>query len=269
MTRKYGVLTATACVVAVLGLTGCGSESKGDKDKADAGATVPKASQEPTSELSGLTAQQISDKAKNALLGATSLRMKMNQGVGAESMKIDMALDKQGNCNGTIGDGGGASSELIKSGTKVWMKPNQQFWTQPDVAGEKDGAAAAELFKDRYIHGTTDDEMLKANADMCNLAAMQTAMESDGKTKDQLTKGTLTKLGDQLVIPLTGPGEDGGQETMYVAATGTPYPLKIVIKGGSEPGTVELSDYDKPVSTTPPPANEVIDIAKLEQQLGL
>ncbi|MFD4995736.1 hypothetical protein [Streptomyces buecherae] len=256
MTRKYGVLAATACVVAVLGLTGCGDDNKSDK-----------ASQEPKNELADLSAQQISDKAKEALLGATSLRIKMDQGTGAESLKINLALDKKGNCNGTIGDAQGASSELIKADTKVWMKPNAKFWTQPDVGG-KEGEAAAELFKDRYIHGTTDDEMLKDNADMCNLSAMQASIKSDSDPKGKLTKGEPTKLGNQLVVPLTGPGDEGGKQTMYVAATGKPYPLKISVVGGNEPGTVELNDYEKPVDTTPPPASEVIDIAKFEEQFG-
>ncbi len=260
MTRKYGVLGATACVVAVLGLTGCGNDSDSDS-KSD------KASQEPKNELANLSAQQISDKAKEALLGATSLRMKMDQDTGTESLKINLALDKKGNCNGTIGDGQGASSELIKADTKVWMKPNATFWTQPDVGG-KEGEAAAELFKGRYIHGTTDDEMLKANADMCNLAAMQASIKADSETKDKLTKDEPTKLATQLVVPLTSPSDDGGKQTMYVAATGTPYPLKINVVGGKEPGTVELSDYEKPVDTTPPPASEGIDIAKFEEQFG-
>ncbi|MBB5934776.1 hypothetical protein [Streptomyces zagrosensis] len=257
MTRKYGMLAATACVVAVLGVTGCGSED-GDGKKAA-----------PKNELADLSAQQISDKAKDALLKATSLRMKMDQGSGAQALRMNIALDNKGNCNGTVGVSQGASSELIKAGDKVWMKPNEQFWKQPDVAGDKDGAAAAELFKGRYIYGTTSDEMLKANADMCDLSAMQASMKSDDASEKKLTKGAPITLGGQLIVPLSGPGEASGEtQTIYVAATGTPYPLKIVTKGGSEPGTVELSEYEKPVSTTPPPKDQVIDVAKLEEQFA-
>ncbi|MER0242668.1 hypothetical protein AAHZ94_11670 [Streptomyces sp. HSW2009] len=258
MKRKHGVLAAAVCVIAALGVTACGSDSKDDK-----------ASQEPKNELADLTAQQISDKAKDALLKATSLRMKMDQGTGTEGLKMNLALDNKGDCNGTVGDGAGASSEIIKAGNKVWMKPNEKFWQQPDVAGGKDGAVAAQLLKGRYIHGTTDNAMLKGNADMCDLASMQSGMKSSDDSKDKLTKGEPTKIGGQLVVPLNSPAEkDGEKQTMYVAATGTPYPVKIVVEGGSEPGTVEISDYDKPVVTTPPPATEVIDVDKLEAQLG-
>lgn len=267
MTRKYGVLAAAACVIATLGVAGCGGDSKDDSK--DAKDTKREASQEPKNELANLTAQQISDKAKNALLGASSLRMKMQQGTAADAMQMDMALDNKGNCQGTIGVGQGASSEVIKSGDKVWMKPNERFWSQPEIGGGKDGAAAAELFKGRYIYGTTNDDMLKDNADMCDLAAMQATIKSSSSSKDKLTKGEPTKLGSQLVVPLSGPGDAPGEkETMYIAATGTPYPLKIVTEGGSGSGTVELSDYGKPVTPTPPPASETIDVAKIEKQFG-
>jgi hypothetical protein len=59
--------------------------------------------------------------------------------------------------------GHGGSVELVKRGEQVWMKPDTAFW-KAQVPGPQ-GDAVAQLFKGRYIHGTTKDAMLKGLSD--------------------------------------------------------------------------------------------------------
>ncbi|WP_329584983.1 hypothetical protein OG500_31640 [Kitasatospora sp. NBC_01250] len=37
--------------------------------------------------------------------------------------------------------------------------------------------------------------------------------------------------------------------------------------GGDSPGTVDFSDYDKPLTVQAPPADQVIDVSQFQQEL--
>jgi hypothetical protein len=47
---------------------------------------------------------------------------------------------------------------------------------------------------------------------------------------------------------------------VYVAIDGSPWLLRVLPPGG---GTLEFLDYDVPVTLNPPPAAQVVDIAKI------
>ena len=71
-------------------------------------------------------------------------------------------------------------------------------------------------------------------------------------------KGKTTTVDGKPAITLT---ETDGDETYttYVATEGKPYILKMVIKGGKEPGTVKFSDFDKPVDAKAP-TGDIVDL---------
>ena len=75
-----------------------------------------------------------------------------------------------------------------------------------------------------------------------------------------LTKGSTSTLGGQPVIALNS--SKGG--TMYVATTGTPYPLQVSKNSGGQSGKVTFSDYNKAFTITAP-ANS-INIDQLDEQ---
>ncbi|GGR71472.1 hypothetical protein GCM10010252_07300 [Streptomyces aureoverticillatus] len=220
-----------------------------------------------------LSAQEISDKAKQELLDAKSVHLTLSdKGKGVDKddpAAMDLALDRDGNCAGTLKFGGtGGSAELVKQGDKVWMKPDEAFWKNQVPGGQ--GAAAAELFKGRYIHGSTNDDMLKGLAEVCDLKELQKDVSDDsdggGDTKD-LKKGKVTTVDDTRVVPLTGKDDDGNDTTLYVAAEGKPYLIRATEKGTGTDKTTTLTDYDKPVPTKTPSAKESVDVAKLQEEL--
>ncbi|WP_186319199.1 hypothetical protein [Streptomyces sp. SAJ15] len=264
MNRAWAV---AACAALALAITGCGSDKsdkggKSDKDGSILG-TKPDKGSDAGSELAKLSAKEISKKAETELESAKSLRMKMDLTSAGTRQKMDLALDGSGNCAGSMEMGTEGSFELIKLSDKVWMKPDETFWK---TQAGSDGAAAAELFKGKWVHGSTSDEMFKDMTDVCDLAGFQQSLDTDD-SDDKMTKGTLVTVDGNKVIPVNGKSSDGDPMTLYVAAEGKPYPLKIVQKG-TESGSIELTDWDKPVPTTTPPADQVVDMAKLQEQLG-
>ncbi|MEV5505656.1 hypothetical protein [Streptomyces orinoci] len=256
MAPKRSVVVVAACMAAVVGLSACGGKSGDNKSDAKDGGSSSSApaAQQPHGELDKLSGKEMADKAKQALMSATSLHIKVARADGT-GKTVDLSVNRQGDCMGTASNQG-ASVELIKIGDRVWMKPDDAYWQQHSNRSE-----AGKLFKGHYLYGTTADDKLKKTTRMCNLAAVQASMAKDSDSNDGFTKGAPATVNGQPVIPLTNPKKT----VIDVAATGKPYPLEIIEAGKSK---VDFSDFDKPVQPKEPPADQTVDIAKLKEQQG-
>ncbi|MFE7775020.1 hypothetical protein ACFU5O_14170 [Streptomyces sp. NPDC057445] len=213
-------------------------------------------------DIESQSARQISERAEEAVRSATSVHItaKGDLDGAAPSGELDLRLDREGNCTGSVSMGDEGSVEIIKRGETVWVKPDEAFWkNQLPGAGEE----AAEIVKGRYLRGTTDDAMLSGLAEVCDLDAFLDSVSDARGAQVPLTKGRKTKVDGVDVIPVTGKHE-GRTATMYVATEGKPYPVRLNATGpGSKKATVVLSDYDKPVPSATPPADRSVDISSL------
>jgi hypothetical protein len=81
------------------------------------------------------------------------------------------------------------------------------------------------------------------------------------KPTGTVQKGPQKTIRGTQAVALDVSGQDGGR--LYVATRGQPYPLQITSTSASEPGTIDFLDYGAPVTLTPPPAEQVVDTAKL------
>jgi len=220
-----------------------------------------------------LSARELAGQAKDNLLDAESLRMKLTDRSATTSTSktqptsMDLALDRDGNCAGTMEMGSdGGSVEIVKRGEEVWMKPDTAFWKAQVPGGQ--GDEAAELFDDRYIHGSTRDALLKGMADTCDLTVFQkevaTPDTSSGDTA--LTKGEATTRDDTRVIPLRG--EEGGNKVVLYVTSDSPHRVaEVTQKGKSTDLTLTFTDYDKPVPSETPAPDESVDVGKMREEL--
>ncbi|MFI9723484.1 hypothetical protein ACIHFE_28165 [Streptomyces sp. NPDC052396] len=237
-------------MAAVVGLSACGGKKSDSKDSASSSSSATTA--QPQSELAKLSGNEISEKSKQALTSVTSMHMKIDRPGG--SGNLDLTLDRQGNCVGTVFKGGG-TMEIIKIGNKVWIKGDEAFINRRGGHSER-----AKLFQGRYIYGTTDDDQVRKTGSACDLAALQAKMAGE-RDKEEVTKGAPTTVNGQPVIPITS----SKKTVIDVAATGKPYPLQVTKADQSK---MTLSDFDKPVQPKEPPADQTVDIAKLKEQQG-
>ncbi|MET7473153.1 hypothetical protein ABZT17_02130 [Streptomyces sp. NPDC005648] len=220
----------------------------------------------------GASAQQLAQEAKKNLLDAKSVRLKLTDhsaGTAASRTQpvfMDLALDQHGNCAGIMRMAAkGGSVELIKRGEQVWMKPDTAFW-KAQVPGSQ-GAAVAELFKNRYIHGSTKDALLKGLADTCDLSAFQKQVDTGSSAHDRtLTKGAETTIDGTKVVPLKGT-EAGRRSVLYVTSKAPHRLVRAAQRGGGTDMTLDFTDYGKPVPSKTPPASQSVDIGKLQQEL--
>ncbi|GBP99509.1 hypothetical protein SSP531S_09040 [Streptomyces spongiicola] len=213
-------------------------------------------------DIETLTARQIAEKAREALLDAESVRI---TGEGdlrepGSPIELDLALDRSGNCAGTVGVGGEGSVEIIKRGETVWMKPDAAFWKNQVPGG---GEAVRGLVGDRYLRGTTDTGLLRGIARVCDLDTFVDRLTDVPIGAIPLTKGEKTEVDGVGAIPVTGTPA-GRTITLYVAAEGEPHPVRLVVaSAGATKATVDFSDYDKPVPTATPPAGDSVDLNTL------
>jgi hypothetical protein len=213
-----------------------------------------------------LSARQIADRSRDALLSARSmhLRTRSDPGNGSAPTTLDLTVDRAGNCTGSVGLGGKQGSvRIVKRGNTVWVKPDADFWKNrtPGV-----GSALAAILAGRYVKGSASDPRLSNLASACDLDTFQKVVSDNASTdKGTLRKGRKTTLAGTPVVPLVRTWH-GQKLTMYVAATGKPYPLRMDATGGSPKtdATVSLSAFDKPVPTTTPSPDETVDISAQE-----
>ncbi|MBC2901378.1 hypothetical protein [Streptomyces cupreus] len=218
------------------------------------------------------TAQELADEAEDNLLDAKSVHLKLtDRSAGTETSRtqptsMDLALDRSGNCVGTMEMGSdGGSVEIVKRGEEVWMKPDTAFWKAQVPGGE--GDAVAELFKNRYIHGSTDDALLKGMADTCDLNNFQRDVGTDSSPgATSLKKGEETTRDGTKVIPLEGE-LDGARTTLYVTSDSPHLLVEATQRGDDTDVRLTFSEYDEPVPTETPSADETVDIGKLQDEL--
>ncbi|WP_250300477.1 hypothetical protein OG204_03565 [Streptomyces sp. NBC_01387] len=213
-----------------------------------------------------LSAQQIGQKAHDALFSSTSLHLKV-QGSFDESgnaSSIDLTLDKQANCKGSVSVGGQGSIQIVKRGNSVWIKPDATFWKN-QVPG---GNATSAVLHGRYLGGSAKESPLEDIAQVCDLNAFLSATKDDtGDSPNALTKGKETTVDGVAVIPLSSE-RNGRKEILYVAAHGKAYPVRLSVQGNTAHATVGFSDFDKPVPTSTPTPDQTVDLSKLREQVG-
>ncbi|MEW1753781.1 hypothetical protein ACIQU1_11800 [Streptomyces angustmyceticus] len=254
--RAAATTAALTCGVALLaGIAGPAAAAAGASDGGEG-------------DLADKSAQQISDESLRQLLAAQSLRLRTE--TSADPTKLDLTLDRAGNCTGAVSKGEFGRVDLVKRGDQVWMKPDAAFW-KTQFPGKK-GDDAASRYKDTYLHGTTKNAFLRGVTAACDLKAFQRSATGSKKPSSgtpspshsvSLTKGRPTTEDGTRVLPVVKKAH-GAVQTLYVAIDGKHYPRKLTAEVDHETGTILLSNYDTPVSTKTPAPGETADISALD-----
>ncbi|MGW3244267.1 hypothetical protein [Streptomyces sp. NPDC001070] len=243
MTTTRGALTALGCITAALTMAACGP----------LGGTAQPAS----TALADQPSTTIEKKAVAAMKSASSMTVDLDGISDGERMKYRMTMTGTGDCKGEVTADGG-TVQLIKVGPSLYMKGDDAFWKSQGA----DGAAAQHLIGDRWMKTKASGPDSKDFLQACDLNAFLAEMEKDTGGDLGEKKGEPATVAGIPALPLTG--KDGAETTTaYVATEGKPYVLKVVTKGGKEPGTLIFSDFGKPVDITAPAAKDAVDIDKL------
>lgn len=214
--------------LSVLVLAGCGSSSSGNG-------------------LASSTPAEIVARAKAAADSASSVYISgtlVSKGVPV-SLEMELLAGKGG--RGRVAQNG-LSFELVQVGGIVYIDGSASFYRHIG------GSAAAQILQGRWLKAPAGNPEIAPIAALTDLDKLiDSALASDGP----LTSGGATTVDGQKVVAIDDVSQGG---TVYVAATGKPYPLEVV-KDGGRGGTVVFDRWNEPVTLVAPA--DAIDLTKL------
>lgn len=260
--RRTALAALCLAAVATVGLTGCGEDKANSSTSHDSTAKERKNTPKPEKEpFAGLTGGEIAEKAFKATTGASSLRMTgdVPDDTSGGTIHVDMALNKQGECAGTMGLDGQGEAELIKTGDTVYMKYDEKFLrAQSKDEPEESVDAAVALLAGKWMKTSAEGSDAEDLTGFCDLGqALGGAEDGDADA----TRGETTTIDGTPSIALKA--RDGDDRfTLYVATEGEPYVLRIDSTSTTDPGSLSFSDYNEPVPVEKP-AGDVLDIDSL------
>ncbi|WP_406061933.1 hypothetical protein OG462_28620 [Streptomyces sp. NBC_01077] len=214
----------------------------------------------------GLTADEIGDRAVAATQSATSLRMTGRVVTEGQPLDIDFAVNDRDECTGVMKIKGG-TAELRKIDQVTYMKGDEAFWRVSMASQGMPEAqidATVELVKGRWLKIAPGQAGSADLGGVCDLKSLLADLDKDKAERRGLTRGPDAEVDGTPVATLVKKKAGGETTTVSVSQEGKPYILKMVKTGGAEPGSMVLSDYDKPVRVVVPPADETVDLSKLD-----
>ncbi|MFI9822972.1 hypothetical protein ACIHFC_21215 [Streptomyces sp. NPDC052013] len=267
--RRTALAALCLAAVAGAGLTGClPGEDKASKTsqqpedvKHTKGTKNTRDAKDKKEPFAGLTGGEITDRALRATTGASSLRMKgdVPDEESGGTLHFDMALNKQGDCAGTLGMGDEGEAELIKTGDTLYLKYDEAFLRAQSKGEPKaDVDATVALLAGKWTRMSATGADAEEIASFCDLDQVLGDAEDGGS---DATRGRTANVDGTPAIVLT---ERDGKDshTFYVATEGEPYLLRIDSRSATDPGSITFTDYEKPVPADRP-AGDVLDLDSL------
>lgn len=195
------------------------------------------------------TPDQIVADAEAAATSATSVHVGGAGISGGTPLSLDLRL--------VAGKGGkghlhvnGLSFDIVRVGQTAYFKGDARFWKHFG------SGVAVLLLRGRWLAEPVGHGNLAAFAPLTDISKLFHAILTSHGT---LSKGAATTIAGQPAIALVDSSKGGG--TLYVAATGPPYPLALKSPQGKR-GTITFDQWNAPVTLTAPP--NALDVSKLK-----
>jgi hypothetical protein len=167
---------------------------------------------------------------------------------GKQRLTLDLRIVQGTGGVGTITEQG-LSFHFVRIDGKAYIKGTDAFYKQFA------GAATAALLHGKWLEADATKGDFASLTGLTDIAKLiQQGLASHGT----LRNARETTYKGQKAIAIDDTAKHG---TLYVAATGPPYPVAIVNSGASEPGTVTFDDWNTTVSIVAPKG--AIDLSKL------
>jgi hypothetical protein len=221
--RRPASLRVLLPVCAAALLAGCGSTSSSGNG------------------VASKTPAEILAAAKSAATGAASVHVAGSIVSEGKPISIDMELVGKNGVGDNGGKGrltlGGLGIQLIELDRAVYVKGSTAFYTHFA------GATAARVLKGKWLKGSAESGPL---ASLASLADLGKLIDSTLEDHGPLVRKATTTVATQPAVGVSDTANDG---TLYVATTGTPYPLAIV---KSNAGRIVFNRWNQQVSLSAP-----------------
>jgi hypothetical protein len=186
--------------------------------------------------------------AKAAAAGAASVHVAGSIVSQGKPISLNMELLARQGGKGRIALDG-LSFRLIDVDRAVYVKGSTAFYSRFA------GSTAARVLRGKWLKGSAKTGAL---ASLASLADLRKLLDGTLAGHGALSRGASASIDGQKAVGVTDAAGDG---TLYVAATGTPYPLEIV-KAGPSGGRIVFDRWNQPVSLAVP--TNAINVEQLE-----
>ena len=227
------VSTAAAGIGALLLLSGCGGGFA--EESADA---ITKAAEED-------------------MKAVETLRMTGELTTAEQTLQLDLGLDTDGNCRGTVAlsEGDDASLEILRVDGSTWMKPSEGFW-QTFAGPAADQVVAA--VGDKWV--VLPEEQAADFANQCDLDELTSEL---GSEDTEAEVGETSEVDGQEVVIIESETDEGDPLSASIAVDEPHYVLQLEVTEGEEPGTLTFTDFDADLDLEAPAEDDVVDLASL------
>jgi len=216
---RRGTLAAVAATLTIA-LAGCGSSSRSGNGVA---AKSP---------------PEILAAAQTAVAGAATVHVSGSILSQGKPISLDMELVAGKGGKGQISVEG-LRVDLIAVEKAVYVNGSRSLYAR--LAGP----AAASVLQGRWLKVPSSSPSFGSLAAVTNLTGLVDTTLAEHGT---LTRAPGRVIGGKPTVGVTDPSRRG---TLYVAATGEPYPLEIAKSGSG--GRIVFDRWNQPVTLTPPP----------------
>jgi hypothetical protein len=198
--------------------------------------------------LGSKSAGQITSASIKAGKSAKSVTIKGSVADSGQTISLNITDLANGNGAGSITIGG-QTIQLVKLGNSSYFKADTAFWQK------NGGSGAAQLLANRWVKSPTSgsDSIGSSFNQFLSIKGFLSSLSSSTGT---LSKGGTSTVNGHKVYVINS--SEGG--SLYIAAIGKPYPVKITSTGSSS-GTITLTNWNKHVTITAPAG--AIDMNKL------
>jgi hypothetical protein len=193
------------------------------------------------------SADEIVIEATDAVGSARSVHVAGSVMNSGSRITLDLNLVSGKGGRGSMAENG-LRFQVVTVGNEVYINGTTAFWQK--FAGN----AAAQLIFGKWIKAPASGQL----ATLATLTDLQKLFNQLLSSHGQLAKGSITTVRGQRVIAVKDITNGG---TLYVAATGKPYPIEVV-KNGSNGGQIAFDRFNQPVTLTRP--SNAIDISQLK-----
>ncbi len=188
--------------------------------------------------LASRSPQQIVAAARAAARGAATVHITGSIRSGNEPIRLDMEFVARKGAQGHLSVAG-LEVDLVGLERAFYLRGSRAFYRRFA------GPAAATLLHGRWIKAPAKAGDFAPLARLTDLADMTDASLA---AHGELTHAGTATIRGQKAVAVTDAAAGG---TLYVAATGTPYPLEITDRTGRSAGIV-FDRWNQPVTLTPP-----------------
>lgn len=180
--------------------------------------------------------------ARAAITSLKSVHISGSTTSNGTSLGMDMSLDTQGNCVGTITSGTDKIQIVSLSSRGVYLKADAAFWQR---AGGVTAAVAAQLAP-QWITG----QAVAPFGSICNLSSFDRSLSATTVAQDRPTVINSATVAGTEVVNIKITNQDGSTSVLSVAANA---PHNIVkVADGSGGKALMFSQFNAPVKATAP-----------------